>query len=68
MINLCHISEPPNFPIIFNLTIAPDQLAKDYNHLKALLISSGYSDSILVGPEVNQVGGPSKGFHKCFYI
>lgn len=43
---------------MFNITIPPEQLARDYCHLRSLLNSSGYKKSILVGPEVNQVGGP----------
>lgn len=51
-------SEPPNFPLLFNTTIPAEQLAKDYCHLRSLLNSLDYENSILVGPEVNQVGGP----------
>ena len=51
--------EPPSFPLIFNLTITPEQLANDYYNLRSLLNSAGYKDSILIGPEVNQVGGSS---------
>ncbi|XP_051160094.1 heparanase-like [Leptopilina boulardi] len=52
-------NEPPNFPLLFNVTIPAEQLARDYCHLRSLLNSLGYKKNILVGPEVNQVGGPS---------
>ncbi|XP_017791859.1 PREDICTED: heparanase-like [Habropoda laboriosa] len=49
-------NEPNSFNHVFNITITATQLANDYYKLRQLLNKMGYSESILVGPEVNHVG------------
>ncbi|KAE9542850.1 hypothetical protein AGLY_002761 [Aphis glycines] len=51
-------NEPNSFKHVFNVDISPQQLAKDYFALRSLLNTSGYNDSILVGPEVNNIRHP----------
>ncbi|XP_011863950.1 PREDICTED: heparanase-like [Vollenhovia emeryi] len=52
-------NEPNSFKHVFNVTISPSELAKDYAHLRKLLNEAGYKESFLVGPEVNHVGEQS---------
>ncbi|XP_033209706.1 heparanase-like isoform X2 [Belonocnema kinseyi] len=49
-------NEPNSFYRVFSVQISAQQLAKDYCKLRVLLNTSGYEDSILVGPEVNRIG------------
>ncbi|XP_066581428.1 heparanase-like [Prorops nasuta] len=49
-------NEPNSFYHVFNISISPEQLAKDYNELRLILNKSGYDASLLVGPEVNHIG------------
>lgn len=48
--------EPNSFRHVFNVTISPTELAKDYDRLRELLDNAGYADSVVIGPEVNHVG------------
>lgn len=48
--------EPNSFYHVFNMNITAIQLAYDYHQLRQLLNEIGYSESLLVGPEVNHVG------------
>lgn len=49
-------NEPNSFNHVFNINITAIQLAYDYHQLRQLLNEIGYSESLLVGPEVNHVG------------
>ena len=51
-------NEPNSFRYVFGVEVTAQQLAKDYEDLRHLLNTSGYEDSILVGPEVNHIGDP----------
>lgn len=47
-------NEPNSFPHTFNVSISPEQLARDFKKLRHLLNEYGYMDSLLVGPDTTR--------------
>ncbi|KAL0902053.1 hypothetical protein ABMA27_000020 [Loxostege sticticalis] len=47
-------NEPNSFPHVFNTTITPKTLAKDFKKLRKLLNETGYGTSLLVGPDTTR--------------
>ncbi|XP_014216649.1 heparanase-like [Copidosoma floridanum] len=49
-------NEPNSFLHVFNVTVPPEQLARDYTELRSILRKLGFENSIVVGPEANHIG------------
>lgn len=49
-------SEPDLYYLTFNTSVSANQLAQDYNKLRALLDKYEYDSSYLVGPSMFDVG------------
>lgn len=47
-------NEPNSFQHVFNMTISPRTLAKDFKKLQNLLNDTGYGKSLLVGPDTTR--------------
>lgn len=47
-------NEPNSFPHVFNVTISPRRLAKDFVKLRHILNENGYKNSLLVGPDTTR--------------
>ena len=49
-------NEPNSYHHQWNVNITGKRLGKDFYLLKRLLMDSGYNNSLLVGPDINQIG------------
>ncbi|KAJ2954042.1 hypothetical protein O0L34_g2255 [Tuta absoluta] len=47
-------NEPDSFKHVFNVSISPQMLAKDFKKLRKLLKHHGYKNSLLVGPDTTR--------------
>ncbi|KAI5640342.1 heparanase-like [Phthorimaea operculella] len=47
-------NEPNSFKHVFNISISPQMLAKDFKKLRKLLNHHGYKNSLLVGPDTTR--------------
>ncbi|CAG9781724.1 unnamed protein product [Diatraea saccharalis] len=47
-------NEPNSFPHVFNISVTPRMLARDFKKLRKLLNETGYNNSLIVGPDTTR--------------